>query len=209
MPAPAIPSSLRPWTAWNSLTCAASAASKLSPAASPSRVRSSATRSPVDPGLRVGPAGSRSAANRPTAAIFDQPAAKVGVDRVDRGEEVDRSAGPGGEAHVAHRSVVVHGAGNQFLVDVDHVDALLDRRRQIDRLQRGRLVRSATGDCHGCPRPAAAAPSTARRPRARRWRRGGGAARTPDQASAIIARSGRRQRQRAEREQGKANGHAP
>ena len=31
-------------------------------------------------------------------------------------------------------------ARDQLLVDVDHVDALLDRRRQIDRLERGRLA---------------------------------------------------------------------
>ena len=95
-----MPSALMPWTAWNSLTCAASAASNLSPggkpepgreAARPAR-RSSRASASARPGIAI---CGRSA---PALLIFDQPAAKVGVDRVDRGEEVDRRAAPGGEA---------------------------------------------------------------------------------------------------------------
>jgi hypothetical protein len=61
--------------------------------------------------------------------VSDEPAPQLRVDRVDRDEEIDRRAAPGGVGHVAHEAAVVHRLGDEVLVDVDHVDALLDRGR--------------------------------------------------------------------------------
>ena len=72
----------------------------------------------------------------PALAVADEAAPQVGVDRVDRQEQVERRARPFLERNLVHRDICVVEARRDFGVNVDHVDALLDARRQVDWLDR-------------------------------------------------------------------------
>ena len=72
----------------------------------------------------------------PALLVADQATAQVGVNRVDRQEQIIGRAGPFLERDLVERDVVVAQLGRDLGVDIDHVDALLDARRQVDRLDR-------------------------------------------------------------------------
>ena len=144
----------------------------------------------------------------PALAIAHEAAAKIGVDGVHRHEHVDRSAAPVVERNVVKQRAALHRAGDQLLVDVDHIDALLDRRRQIDRLERGRaLPRCGRGRCLPRLRDWRALDRCLRRLPRLHHRRPGRLRRRP--RLAVLSDGGCGGGEGAERDQGISNGHRP
>ena len=86
------------------------------------------------------------------ALVAHERAAKLGVERVDRHEEVDRRRLPFLEAEVGEPVVAGRHRRRDLAVDIDHVEALLDARRHLDRLDRlaiGGKGRRAQGERQG------------------------------------------------------------
>src|SRR5438270_2483028 len=79
----------------------------------------------------------------PLLLIADEPPAQLGVQRVDGLDQIKRSTGVSGEAHVIQLGVAPADVAGNFRVDVDHVDALLDGRGQSHWFDRQRLHRKS------------------------------------------------------------------
>src|SRR5438270_6739021 len=79
----------------------------------------------------------------PLLLIADEPPAQLGVQWVDRLDQIERSARVSGEAHVIELGVAPADVPGDFGVDVNHIHALLDGRRQSDWFDRQRLHRKS------------------------------------------------------------------